>query len=336
MECCNKCFTDIQLRKQITNAGASKQRCDRCGRNEVRVIDPAELSTQFDKVCHAYQRSKFGRSLFDLLNEDWLIFDLSYQQSKTLLGAILGSTSRAEDQYLATQVNYPESKELWNGFRKELIEENRFFFKTEFSNVHYSLSNFISYLLLPAFECQKDWYRARIQKDKKLIMGEMGMPPKELSSPGRANPVGIPYLYLGSSNKNVVNEVRPQIGDKVSVANFTLTKEVKIVDLRNPRKNLSPFQMENSDEVSELREYIALIEDLNSELSKPVQAGKANVDYIPSQYLCEFVKSLGYEGIVYDSSFGNGTNLALFAEENAKIKGEETDSVQITGYEFSE
>lgn len=335
MECCNKCFTDIQLQRQIINAGTRKQRCDRCGRNEVEVIDPAELTVRFDRICDAYQRSTEGRGLFELVNEDWLIFDLPYRQAKTLLGEILGNPSLVDDLYVRTQVNYPESKELWDDFRKELIEENRFFFRTEFWTVHYSLSNFLSSLLLPAFECRKVWYRARIQEDKKWKKREMGMPPKELASSGRTNPVGIPYLYLGSSRSGVVNEVRPRVGNDVTVATFTLSAGVKIIDLRNPRMNLSPFQMDSSDEISELREFITLIEALNTELSKPVQLSRKQIDYIPSQYLCEFVKSLGFDGIVYDSSFGEGTNLALFSEDYASIK-EKTVSIHVKGYELSE
>ena len=43
----------------------------------------------------------------------------------------------------------------------------------------------------------------------------------------------------------------------------------------------------------------------------------AAIDYIPSQYLCEFIKKCGYHGVIYGSSVGEGINLALFQPKNA-------------------
>ena len=36
------------------------------------------------------------------------------------------------------------------------------------------------------------------------------------------------------------------------------------------------------------------------------------IDYVPSQYLCEFIKKCGWEGVIYWSSVSDGMNLALF------------------------
>jgi hypothetical protein len=38
----------------------------------------------------------------------------------------------------------------------------------------------------------------------------------------------------------------------------------------------------------------------------------AAIDYTPSQYLCEFIKNCGFDGVIYPSSVGAGINLALF------------------------
>jgi hypothetical protein len=38
----------------------------------------------------------------------------------------------------------------------------------------------------------------------------------------------------------------------------------------------------------------------------------AVIDYTPSQYLCEFIKRCGYDGVIYRSSVSDGMNLALF------------------------
>ncbi|UCZ57986.1 RES family NAD+ phosphorylase [Desulfurispirillum indicum] len=41
------------------------------------------------------------------------------------------------------------------------------------------------------------------------------------------------------------------------------------------------------------------------------------MDYIPSQYLCEFIKKHEYHGVMYRSSVGDGVNLALFNPDHA-------------------
>jgi RES domain len=47
-------------------------------------------------------------------------------------------------------------------------------------------------------------------------------------------------------------------------------------------------------------------------LTRPVLPQAAAIDYTPSQYLCEFIKKCGYQGVVYRSSVSDGINLALF------------------------
>ncbi|MDT9910021.1 RES family NAD+ phosphorylase, partial [Klebsiella pneumoniae] len=43
----------------------------------------------------------------------------------------------------------------------------------------------------------------------------------------------------------------------------------------------------------------------------------AALDYIPSQYICEFIKKTGFHGVLYSSSVSEGINLALFDPLNA-------------------
>jgi hypothetical protein len=59
------------------------------------------------------------------------------------------------------------------------------------------------------------------------------------------------------------------------------------------------------------------LERLGEELTRPVLPSGAAIDYIPSQYLCEFIKKSGFDGVVYRSSVSDGINLALFNPEKA-------------------
>jgi hypothetical protein len=84
------------------------------------------------------------------------------------------------------------------------------------------------------------------------------------------------------------------------------------VDLRNPRKLVSPFILTDASEIGQLRADLPFLERLGEELTRPVQPAGAAIDYIPSQYLCEFIKKSGFDGVVYRSSVSDGINLALF------------------------
>ncbi|MEW6576721.1 MAG: RES family NAD+ phosphorylase [Pseudomonadota bacterium] len=60
------------------------------------------------------------------------------------------------------------------------------------------------------------------------------------------------------------------------------------------------------------------LERLGDELTRPVVPKGAAIDYIPSQFLCEFIKKKGYDGVAYRSSISNGFNLALFMPSRAR------------------
>ena len=59
--------------------------------------------------------------------------------------------------------------------------------------------------------------------------------------------------------------------------------------------------------------------ELGRELSVPTRPGENQIEYVPTQYLCEFVKSLGVGGIRYKSSLRpDGWNIVLFDPEMAQ------------------
>jgi hypothetical protein len=76
----------------------------------------------------------------------------------------------------------------------------------------------------------------------------------------------------------------------------------------------------DEDEVGLLRADIGFLEQLGDDLARPILPGAAGVDYTPSQYLCEFIKTRGFHGVRYKSAVGEGWNLALFHEEKARIE----------------
>jgi hypothetical protein len=75
---------------------------------------------------------------------------------------------------------------------------------------------------------------------------------------------------------------------------------------------VSPFLLEDAEDIGRMRSDLPFLERLGDELTRPVVPQSAAIDYIPSQYLCEFIKKCGYDGVIYRSSVSDGINLALF------------------------
>jgi hypothetical protein len=206
----------------------------------------------------------------------------------------------------------------WETFRDELMHHNRYFPAKTIDLDR--LGALLSSLLLDPDEVPTQWYRARLQTgDTVFAPAEMGAPPKRVASHGRANPAGIPYLYLGSDPVVAISEIRPHTGEQACVADFTTPGDQKLIDLRNPRKMVSPFLLEDAIDIGKMRNDLPFLERLGDELTRPVIPQAAAIDYIPSQYLCEFIKNCGYQGVIYRSSASpHGLNLALFAPALAR------------------
>lgn len=157
-----------------------------------------------------------------------------------------------------------------------------------------------------------------MQRDNRVLAPEeMGAPPEKLTRHGRANPAGIPYLYLASDRQTAVSEIRPHTGERVSLAEFHVQDAVRIVDLRRPRKSISPFLLAR-DDVKLNVGNISFLERLGEELTRPVLRQSAAIDYTPTQYLCEFIKECGFDGVTYRSALSDGVNLALFRPDKAE------------------
>jgi hypothetical protein len=255
------------------------------------------------------------------MKEDWQLFShprMDVPRAKELLSEILDDGNIVRKGFAPSSRYQSEALVQWETLRDELMYENRYFLNQALDTDR--LQGWLSRLIADAEGMPPQWYRARIRIDTETIPIErMGAPPKRLVSHGRANPPGIPYLYLASRPETAVSEVRPHTGEVACVADFTLGVPVTLVDLRNPRKLVSPFGgFTETSQIGQLRADIPFLERLGEELTRPVLPQGAAIDYLPSQYLCEFIKKKGFHGVVYRSSMSDGFNLALFDPEKAR------------------
>jgi RES domain len=323
MKCCAECFGDRGLRAFISDISNEVGVCSFCQTAGVPLVVPNELSENFGTLMGIYRQvDAGGQSIMDWLKQDWLLMEhpnLDTPRKQSLLGDIMNDGDVGRRLYVPVQPDHRELIDPWNALIDEVTHNNRFFPKVDFDEGR--LYDLLAIVTFDFAGSPERWHRARIEKEaRRYEPGEMGPPPREIATHGRANPAGIPYLYLGSTPGTAVAEVRPHPGEKVCVAEFEVPTDIKIVDLTEPRRLISPFLMTDEDILSSLRGGdISFLEHLGDRLTTPILPAAAAIEYTASQYLCEFIKKCGHKGVAYSSSVSKGINLALFDQAVAKV-----------------
>jgi hypothetical protein len=141
------------------------------------------------------------------------------------------------------------------------------------------------------------------------------------ASEGRANPKGIPYLYLATQSYTAISEVRPWIGSLISVGLFRTIKDLVLIDCSIALKKTKIYLTE--PEQQKIKE--AVWTDIDIAFSTPVTNNDNQAEYTPTQIIAELFKANGFDGIMYRSTFSNpnsgneGKNIALFDINNADL-----------------
>lgn len=233
-----------------------------------------------------------------------------------------------------TEASY-EARKIWYAFKEAVFYKNRFFVKHQLLDI---LSKYVSENVIEV-PSDQIFFRARIIDDccindhmiykcfgspegerldikyhsksnpfKGLTKEASFIPPKEVKvSEGRANPKLVRYLYVSESPTTTLFEVRPFIFDAVNIAQIRVNSPLKIANIAVVLK-LS----ENKDATIEM--YVMGM--IQGAFSKPTNNPD---DYIPSQIIAEYIKSLGYDGIRYNSSLhSGGVNLTIFNHEKCE------------------
>jgi len=144
------------------------------------------------------------------------------------------------------------------------------------------------------------------------------------STEGRANSAGMPVLYLGTTEQNVISEIRPWVGAEVSVAQFKLKRKLRALDLSQghgkSHLNLIFGHILNGTPMWLEEKERAVWISIDNAFSQPVTRSDDMADYVPTQILAEVFKEAGYDAIGYKSQFGEkGLNIVLFDPGDADV-----------------
>ena len=134
---------------------------------------------------------------------------------------------------------------------------------------------------------------------------------------GRANPRGIPHLYLATTRDTALAEVRPWIGATISVAQFEVRRDLNVIDC-SKHHSIKGISDIFSDHTRPREDGIWIA--IDRAFATPISRNDESKDYIPTQIIAELFKSTGYDGIVFKSLLSvDGFNLALFNLNDADV-----------------
>jgi hypothetical protein len=136
---------------------------------------------------------------------------------------------------------------------------------------------------------------------------------------GRANPKGIPYLYLATERDIAMSEIRPWLDSTVSIAQFKVIRDLTVIDCSRNRASV-PLWAAGGPEPAPVERERAVWIDIDRGFAEPVGRRDDVADYVSTQIIGELFKHAGYDGVMYRSAFSNtGHNVALFDTAAAEL-----------------
>ena len=154
--------------------------------------------------------------------------------------------------------------------------------------------------------------------DRSVVYSPSRMKPlQDRAREGRANPKGIPVLYLSTHRETAMSEVRLWVGSLVSCARFKTIRTLRIVDCSvREFRGIMFFPREPDAPVREKAAWT----QINEAFSRPTTPADDTDSYVPTQVIAELFKNNGFDGIAYKSEFGSkGYNTVLFDPADAEV-----------------
>ncbi len=228
----------------------------------------------------------------------------------------------------------------WNEMQDSLKIENRFFnseveelFSLLFDDLD-KLQALIGKQLLVNAGPDTDFdtvYRARsFQSDDGLYEAikhpdkQLGPPPSALAKAGRMNPFGISVFYGAKSPEVALAEVRPPVGSRVAIAEFTIIKSILLLDL-SVLDATSVIGSYFDPEFVERKQRVIFLEELGKHIAEPVLPDHEKFEYLTTQFIADYLASdstQSIDGILFPSvqaSTEGEFNIVLF-HESAQVE----------------
>lgn len=318
MDVCSNCFSDKELKGFIESFERTGN-CSVCESKDVATIHMDELQDFFQELVDNYQLKDEGTAFRSKIQENWSFFS-SHAVADKILNHVLPSLN-TEIHSSQDSVEYVDDildcVSYWEVLKEDIKWSQRFISNIEQLQEFGWDGFFNTQFLLSAKE---KLYRARVHHEsglKAYPAEKMKSPPANRATAGRANPMGIPFLYLSDQAETVLYEVRASYLDELSIGTFVLSEDqetIRIVDFTEDTDLFSPESVNSTIKGRLLRDKIS------RDLSKPMRRYDSEIEYLPTQFICEFIKVFtGASGIRFASSLHpSGKNIVVFDQELMK------------------
>lgn len=357
---CSECFRDSEIKSIISKSNRIGD-CPICGKRHVNLYDTDidnELAPLFDSLISVYTPQEDfpeeypkndAKGLAQAIKDDWNIFsDIDCEKILQMLRSLaptivedfpalfnqpVGIIEKYDPEYLNNHSILRVAH--WADFVETIKHKNRF--HTNILDVQ-RLQEYcvqISETLVPD---KRRFYRGRIARDKKgYSIGNMGAPPSEKATDGRANSAGISRLYLTNNRETTFHEIRAAEYDYVTVATFKLLEPINVVNLSRIGE-ISPFGEDvDFTALAINREHLKKI---NQEMAHPMRRGDSPLDYLPTQFISDLIMSIQdelgnpiFDGIRYQSAMhSKGSNFTIFYPQ--KFKCTSCQTYEVTELKF--
>lgn len=361
MNCCVRCFIDADIQARIETLNI-KGNCDFCGTQNVWVLDVTrasergsyakgfaadfeDLLDQFTTDINDELRDR-ARRLSDYLEDLTNSFRLPDAKILSLLRALLPQ-KYDEDPALFDNLVIPRyltnsdlelkrgvfKGKTWQEFEADVKWNNRFYSKLP--NVDVLISIFSRCVIDVA--SGERFYRARISSNGGSIpANEMGCAPRGLATSGRLNASGIGYLYLCSSSETTLAEIKAAAGDVCTIATFVVNpvknEKLRVVDL-SQISQLGVFGSEDEKDIFLMNHDI--LSDIDFAMRKSSGRNRSEIEYAPTEYLSDMIKSMGVDGIRYKSTLDQSVvDMVLFNDDKVAQLENELTSCKIEKLQY--
>ena len=221
-----------------------------------------------------------------------------------------------------------ESEDAYWNFARTVRSQRRWIFEGKTAEFLFSVrkaSHSREYLLkseTKLWRCQRG---SRVEPDTQGIERECPKSPEEMvpnskfvKSGGRANPPGFAYLYLATEPQTAMAEMRPWVGESLSMALFETKKDLRLVQCQQDSEDPLKRICLGGQKLSPTEVDLYVWSDISDAFARPVNREEAESGYVPTQILAEAFKAEGFDGVVYKSRLAKGLNIVLFNTEVAK------------------
>lgn len=314
---CTQCFADKELVAFISSQ-AKYGDCDFCNSKNVACIAIEELYDFFHELLSHFKIAASGAMLKSMIQGNWSLFS-SLGNAYKILNHILSNAQLPfahADELVDFSDEILENVGYWSELKQRLVTKNRYITDVNYLTDELGWDGFFSSQIeVPKGQAL---YRARLHHNSgepPFEADKMFCPPAATSTAGRANPSGIPYLYLSDNPNTVLYEIRAAYLDEVSIGTFevkpSVTQPVLISDFTESSTIFHPSKIGDKIKATLLKQKIS------ADLSKPMRRYDSELEYIPTQFICEFIKIYtGVKGIKFRSSLDvTGNNFVIFDQD---------------------